>query len=121
MKYVLAICCICLLTTAGMAQSKKRDANPSSRGTTVESGSENVIFSETKRSPTKSKYTGKTAGDLKREYYARMEANSKKYERMAKDMEKPQYSDPSYFGHKKKPKKNRIAKKKFCKECGIRH
>jgi hypothetical protein len=50
-----------------------------------------------------------------------MEANAKKYERMAKDMEKPQYSDPSYFGHKKKPKKHHIARKKFCKECGIRH
>jgi len=36
-------------------------------------------------------------------------------------MKKPQYSDPTYFGHKKKPKKRPPGKKKFCKECGIYH
>lgn len=34
---------------------------------------------------------------------------------------KPQYTDPLYFGHKKPPKKRKNGKKKFCKECGIRH
>lgn len=58
---------------------------------------------------------------LKQEYYDRMEANAKKYKKMDKDMKKPQYSDPSYFGHKKKPKKRPPGKKKFCKECGIWH
>ena len=40
---------------------------------------------------------------------------------MAKEMEKPQYSDPTYFGHKKPPKKRPVGKKKFCKECGMSH
>jgi len=50
-----------------------------------------------------------------------MEANVKKYNKIAKELEKPQYSDPMYFGHKKKPKKRPPGKKKFCKECQMWH
>lgn len=42
----------------------------------------------------------------------------KKWERISK---KPQYSDPSYFGHKHKPKKHPPGKMKYCKECGMWH
>lgn len=55
------------------------------------------------------------------EFEERMEANAKKYKKRAKQMEKPQYSDPLYFGHKKKPKKRPVGKRKLCKECGIVH
>ncbi len=55
------------------------------------------------------------------EYEVRMEANVKKQKKIAKEMEKPQYSDPSYFGHKKKPKKRKPGKRKFCKECELVH
>lgn len=41
-----------------------------------------------------------------------------KEEKMAQD---PQYSDPTYFGHKKPPKKRTPDKMKFCKECGLKH
>ncbi len=51
----------------------------------------------------------------------RLEQNRKRNRKRAKQMEKPQYSDPSYFGHKKKPKKRPPGKQKFCKECGIKH
>lgn len=51
----------------------------------------------------------------------RLKKNRKKNRKRAKEMEKPQYSDPSYFGHKKKPKKRPPGKQKFCKECGIKH
>lgn len=118
------ICFLCLFALQSQAQSQKKhsDSSTDTRGTAdYNAGSESSIFSGSKKSAGKSKSAGKTTGDLKREYYARMEANAKKYEQMAKDMEKPQYSDPSYFGHKKKPKKNRVGKKKFCKECRIRH
>ena len=46
------------------------------------------------------------------------------YKQKAKDQkeaEKPQYSNPMYFGHKKPPKKRPPDKMKFCKECGIKH
>ena len=55
------------------------------------------------------------------EYEDRMQANAKKYKKMSQEMEKPQYSDPTYFGHKNKPKKRNPGKKKFCKECQIVH
>ena len=60
--------------------------------------------------------------DIKiKEYEDRMQANAKKYEKLAKEAEKPQYSDPTYFGHKNPPKKRKPGKKKFCKECEIVH
>lgn len=55
------------------------------------------------------------------EYEERMIANVKKYKKMERIMEKPQYSDPSYFGHKRKPKKRAVGKRKYCKECEIVH
>jgi hypothetical protein len=41
--------------------------------------------------------------------------------KMEYEMEKPQYKDPLYFGHKRKPKKRPPGKQKFCKECGMKH
>lgn len=55
------------------------------------------------------------------EYQERMKANLKRYKVMARQMEKPQYSDTLYFGHKRKPKKRPVGKRKFCKECEIVH
>lgn len=55
------------------------------------------------------------------EFEERMEANAKAYKKQQKEMQKPQYSDPSYFGHKRKPKIRKVGKRKFCKECGIVH
>jgi hypothetical protein len=55
------------------------------------------------------------------EFNERMESNIKARKKQAKQMEKPQYSDPSYFGHKRKPKIRKVKNRKFCKECGITH
>lgn len=55
------------------------------------------------------------------EYEDRMKQNVKEKRKKAKAMEKPQYSDWTYFGHKRKPKKRSPDKMKFCDECGIRH
>lgn len=56
-----------------------------------------------------------------KDYEELMKSNKKKYKKMAKGMKKPQYSDPTYFGHKKPPKKRPKGKRKFCDECGIVH
>lgn len=56
-----------------------------------------------------------------REYEDRVEDAVARNQKMAKEMQKPQYSDKMYFGHKRPPKKNPVGKKKFCKECGIVH
>lgn len=62
-----------------------------------------------------------TTYDLQQEYYDRMEQVVKTRRKAEKIMEKPQYSDPMYFGHKRPPKKRKPSRMKFCKECGIRH
>lgn len=58
---------------------------------------------------------------LRAEFLARMKDNKKRNKKEARLALKPQYSDPSYFGHKRKPKKRPPGKKKFCKECHIVH
>jgi hypothetical protein len=63
---------------------------------------------------------GPTYG-LEEEYYERMEALEKTRRKNERLMEKPQYSNPLYFGHKRPPKKRKPSKMKFCKVCGIRH
>ncbi|WP_017731251.1 hypothetical protein [Nafulsella turpanensis] len=118
---------------AGCASSKKPALNhgassygqaaPSSR-TPGESGSNNtaaIIKEQSNSKGGRRGVKGKTHADLVKEYEARMEANAERYEKEAKMAEKPQYSDFSYFGHKKKPKKRPVGKRKFCKECGIVH
>ncbi len=55
------------------------------------------------------------------EFKDRMEANAKAEKKKLRQMDKPQYSDPSYFGHKRKPKIRKVKKRKYCKECGITH
>lgn len=57
----------------------------------------------------------------KKEFDKRMVANMRRYKKEARISKKPQYSDPSYFGHKRKPKKRPVSKRKFCKECLIVH
>ncbi|MEX2233483.1 MAG: hypothetical protein WD824_15070 [Cyclobacteriaceae bacterium] len=63
---------------------------------------------------------GPTYG-LEEEYYERMEDLEKTRRKNERLMEKPQYSNPSYFGHKHPPKKRKPSRMKFCKVCGIRH
>jgi hypothetical protein len=80
---------------------------------------------ETKAAP-KKKTSNRNSFDRqldqkKKEFEKRMKDNAKKYRKMEKEMRKPQYSDPMYFGHKRKPKKRPPGKQKFCKECGMKH
>ena len=55
------------------------------------------------------------------EFYKRMKDEVKEDRKLARIMQKPQYSDPTYFGHKRKPTERPVGKRKFCKECGIVH
>lgn len=57
-----------------------------------------------------------------RDFRARMEkVQRKKAKEEYKMASKGQYSDPSYFGHKRPPKKRPVGKQKFCKVCKIKH
>jgi hypothetical protein len=124
---IIALIGFLLMSMAGMgfAQSGKRNARDSASPSSVDQGSqqdEYKIFrgseyKKSKRSKGKLTFTEQKV----KEYEDRQEANAKRYREQAKEMEKPKYSDPAYFGHDRKPKKRAPGKKKFCKQCGIKH
>ena len=55
------------------------------------------------------------------DYYKRMAELQKARRKNERMLEKPQYSDPMYFGHKHPPKKRPPGKMKYCKVCGLKH
>ena len=114
------------------AQTKKQPANKNNSGNSFQPYAETpVANSATQKKASKKKnkkskrsfasWFKKDLDNKKQEFYDLIEANAKRDRKMAKKMLKPQYSDPTYFGHKKKPKKRKPGKRKFCKECGIVH
>lgn len=107
------------LTTLTVHAQSSRDSK--SEKDTKYSGAEfsqNKTMSKKSRKKYKSK-NGKSAGII--EYEKLRKQVQKEHTKKEKGMRKPQYSDPSYFGHKRPPKKRKNGKKKFCKECGISH
>lgn len=58
---------------------------------------------------------------LEEDYYKRREERIRAYRRASKALRKERYSDPSYFGHRRKPKKRKPGKQRYCKECGVMH
>jgi hypothetical protein len=64
---------------------------------------------------------GKVKYSARYEFYERVEKAAKEKQRLMRKLAKSQYSDPSYFGHKKKPKRRPPHKMRFCDECHIRH
>jgi hypothetical protein len=69
----------------------------------------------------KKKVEIKTHAEEVADFRKRMEKLQQEKAKAAEESNKPQYTNPLYFGHKKPPKKRPNGKKKFCKECGLRH
>ncbi len=93
---------------------------PSSRNP----GNQQKSVNNTRRTVKKGKGSNNFAKQLDKkveEFHQRMKDNAKRRKKIARISKKPQYSDPSYFGHKRKPKKRPPGKRKFCKECEIIH
>lgn len=113
---------ILLMASCTMVFAQSKKSTKSKKNQEFDRGATYEVQSSKKSKKKKTKLTLAGQYDQKvEEYQKRMEANEKKYKKMAKEMKKPQYSDPAYFGHKKKPKKRPAGKKKFCKECGMYH
>ncbi|SHG90115.1 hypothetical protein SAMN04488109_2396 [Chryseolinea serpens] len=110
-------------TYAQKPKKKKRDKDATEQSTVDPNslspyqGAEST-FREPKKKKSKSK--GPTY-DSQQDYYDRMMAVAKERGKAEREMAKPQYSNPMYFGHKRPPKKHKAGKLKYCKECGIRH
>ena len=102
----------------GVAQSSKEtnSGQPAAQPSSVE-----PYYPKEEYRPKKIKPKGKITYDARSKFYDRMEQVAKANRKAEKELLKPQYADPSYFGHKKPPKRNPRGKLKYCKECGIRH
>ena len=138
-KNWILLCAFLLLAGISNGQSskknKKKDKSEKVTPRFEQQGNSYAPFSpeETKKvvAPTKSKKSKKKKSDYDKfnitmeqkveEFKDRMEANAKANRKKARQMDKPQYSDPSYFGHKRKPKIRKVKNRKYCKECGITH
>ena len=112
-----------MFVISAQAQKRKKKSTPAPTSQTGQATSLNPSTTEKKYGPKKSK-KGKLAEPTygsEEAYFKRMKELQKTRRKNEKMMDKPQYSDPSYFGHKRPPKKRPPHKMKFCKECGIRH
>lgn len=113
-----------LSASAGYAQSKQKAKKNKSKSTgTQRSTSLEPYYPQKDYAPKASR--GKSQSfvvyDAEKRYYERLEEIAKQKRKIEKEMMKPQYSDPTYFGHKRPPKKRKPGKMKYCKECGLRH
>jgi DNA segregation ATPase FtsK/SpoIIIE-like protein len=115
--------CLLLLTINGaLAQSsKKRQTSKKSEKSTQQPSSLEPYYPKENYEPKRKKATGKVTYDARKNFYKRMEEVAKAERKAEKELSKPQYSDPMYFGHKRPPKKRPPHKMKYCKVCGIRH
>lgn len=55
------------------------------------------------------------------EFYKRVEEAAKEKQRIIKYLNKRQFKEHRYFGHKKVPKRRPPHKMRYCNECGVRH
>lgn len=74
-----------------------------------------------KKKKTKVNVFKKKPKTYEEEFQHRMREVQKKKAKEEKLAQKPQYSNPLYFGHKKPPKKRPLHKRKLCKTCNIVH
>jgi LAS superfamily LD-carboxypeptidase LdcB len=115
------------LSTLVFGQTKKKEkAEPSPSSQQPSSLSPSVPQQTQQPLTTKTKSKSKSPKlevtyDPERKFYQRTKEVSKERIKAEKEMQKPQYSDPMYFGHKRPPKKRPIGKQKYCKECGMKH
>ncbi len=121
--FVLQVCLVFLVALSTGCNKKTSTASASSAGATSRDPGYSSREAQLKPVSAKKKKGAPISMHEQKvaEFDARMKANAKAKAKMEKEMQKPQYSDPSYFGHKKKPKKRPVGKRKFCQECGIVH
>lgn len=118
---ILVLLSIAAYSQSGKKKNKKQtipDEQQTSSGPNTLDPNTEKKYEPKKRSRKSSK--GPTF-DNEQQYYERMAALEKTRRKNERMLDKPQYSDPSYFGHKRPPKKRPPGKMKYCKVCGLRH
>lgn len=123
-RYSLLVMLVGLTTLAFGQGKKKKQDEPAPTSQQPSSLSPNSTPQAQQLTKTKAKSKSpklEVTYDAERKYYQRAKEVSKERVKAEKESQKPQYSDPMYFGHKKPPKKRPLGKQKFCKECGMKH
>jgi len=126
MKIVVALL-LTFITYTGYAQLTGKEKRAARKGdspsqpTTLNPGNTEEPAFKPNHSGKRSKKSNGPTYNAQKEFEDRMQARAKTYRKNEKMLMRPQFSDPSYFGHKHKPKKHSANKMKYCKECGIRH
>lgn len=119
LRYILLFIFV-VATASSFAQSKRKKSKkqdaPAGQSTSLA-----PYYPQKDYEPKKKKTAGKITYDARERFYQRQEQVQKANRKNEKEMEKPQNSDPMYFGHKRPPKKRPVDKMKYCKVCGIRH
>lgn len=111
--------CIVAVSYGQSRKNKKKSKKPAittAQPTTLDPLPKKMYAPKTSRKNTK----GPTY-ESEELYYERMAELAKTKRKNEVLQDKPQYSDPLYFGHKRPPKKRKPGKMKYCRECGIRH
>lgn len=129
MRHLLTILILCFVASVAHAQKttkKTKEAKTTEAGPNSMNPNSGPNFTPPPPAPKKTKKgTAKSYEDylasLRKEREKRIVKTAKMDRKMAREMDKPKYSDPSYFGHKRKPKKRGRKKRKLCKECHIVH
>jgi hypothetical protein len=108
---------ILFIASAGLAQNTRSTDTPKPPQPTYQASKKEKkgVLSFLKRGERKQ---GKNEVE---EFRSRLEKVYKEKAKEEKLADKPRYKDPTYFGHKKKPKKRPVGKQKFCKTCKIKH
>ncbi|MEO8470997.1 MAG: hypothetical protein ABI477_02350 [Chryseolinea sp.] len=128
MKFLVAIILTFITLTSFAQELTRKEKKAARRGESISeptsldpgnSGDESTFSPKT--SPRKVKKSNGPTHNAEKEFQGRMDAKAKTNRYNEKMLMKPQYSDPSYFGHKHKPRRHSAKNMKFCKECGIRH
>ena len=110
---------VMLLAGTSMAQSKRKKKKQEVQNNPT---SVDPAYNQKYQEPRQARrYSKGPTYNAEKIFYERMDAHAKVIRKNEKMLAKPQYSDPSYFGHKRPPKKHRAGKIRYCKECGIRH
>lgn len=105
-------------SSSSLAPAEKQNLSAT---TTVNSPKKKTAFFAPKKSKAFKQKRGNVKHTAQYEFYERVERAAREKQKIMKILARKQYSDPSYFGHKKKPKRRPPHKMRLCDECQIRH
>lgn len=108
---------LCLLAVMGISAGVTQAQQvPTSR----EPGRKDGVYSP-RHTKTVKRKRQKVEHSARYEFYQRVEEAAKEKQRILKYLDKRQFKDHRYFGHKRIPKRRPPHKMRYCNECGVRH